>query len=135
MKRFLLLALLGLASVAAQATGTTAVVNWLAPTTYDDNKTALPVASLATYNVSWVVKGSTAVVGTKVINAPTLSATVTTGLTCGVYTISVTDTTTATAAISPSTTSVTASIDYDTGITCAPPAMLHPNSPTGLQAK
>lgn len=113
----------------ARAAGTTAVVNWVAPTAYVDG-TALPLKDIATFNVSWTVKGDATVVGTKAITAPTLSASLP-GLTCGVYTISVTDTLTS-AAANPGATSAPAAADYDTGIVCVKPL---PNPPGAVAAK
>ncbi len=112
------------AATLALAAGSTATLTWQLPTQYIDG-TALPATDIAFSTVTWVhkINGKTGTLqfATNTGTAP--------GLSCGDYTFSVTVTTSKTAKFPNATSSPSSSVDYDTGIICAP------SPATGLIAK
>lgn len=100
----------------AQTPVTTQTYSWTAPTAYADGK-ALPASDIWFYTLSW--HGATTE-GWMPYNAVQLDPTQLSypvSMYCGAYTVTLTVTTTLTAA-EPFTTSMPESLTYDTGTTC-----------------
>ena len=109
----------------AWASGTSATVTWVAPTTYNDG-TAVGATDIASYTVTWVGSGPKTS-GSLTVTAPATSAVV--PVACGSASFTVTATASATA-VYPNTTSAASSpaVVYATGVACSL------NPPTGVQA-
>jgi len=109
--------LFALSGVLAQAATPSAALSWTAPTTYTDGS---PIISgeLKTYTVEWRRSAGGALVGSLIVNAPAVTATV--PVACGVYVFDVI----ATAVIASGATNP---VSFDSGVACTP------NPPTGLK--
>lgn len=125
MKRFVTLIAAALLATVALASGTTATVSWLAPTTYNDG-TPVGASDIASYTITWVGSGAKTS-GTLVVNAPALSTTV--PVACGSASFTVTATASATAVYAGTSAASSPPATYATGVTCSL------NPPTGVQAK
>ena len=125
MKRFVSLIAAALLATVALASGTTATVTWVAPTTYTDG-TSVAATDIASYTVTWTGTGSKTS-GSLVVTAPALSATV--PVACGSASFTVTVTASATAVYPGTSATSSPPVVYATGVTCSI------NPPTGVQAK
>jgi hypothetical protein len=118
MKILTLLALLLLSATANAQSVTSVNVTWTdTPTTYPDG-TPMPSTDIAFVTISWVaLGGGTTLNGT--LQAPFSPPTITVATTCGTYIFSGAYTTTATAHVL-NATSLPATAQYNTGVTCPP---------------
>lgn len=92
------------------------------PTTYNDDKTALPISDIAEVHVQWFRKGSTLLVGERVL-PPTQLTTDIAGMKCGDYDFRAYVVTTPTAAYpGAGAENPSALVPYLTGVKCSPKA-------------
>jgi len=125
-KLFAVVFLLGwLVALGAGTNGTqTANLSWTAPSQYTDG-TNLSLSDIAFYTVQWTTAGGAT--QTKVVNAPTVTATV--AALCGTANFTVTVTTSATAVYPNATSAPSGPVPFVSSVTCAP------NPVTGLTVK
>lgn len=126
MKRLIAsVALAGLAALTVTfGAGTSATLNWQAPTEYTDGS---PIQSgdIAYYTVNWApAAGQSGPSGSLQTSGPVLTATV--PVPCGAVSFTVTVTSSGTAKYPNTTSAPTNPVPYASGVTCAP------NPPTGL---
>jgi hypothetical protein len=124
MKRLLAALLLAaLVTSTALASGTTALLAWVAPTAYSNGITLAPT-EIAYYTITYTVGPSNQSLQ---VLAPALSTTVVVSCASTTFTISVT--TTATATYPNATSGASSGVPYASGVTCVP------NAPSGFTAK